>query len=281
MRFLSINHLISNRQKISAALKVNSSEDEDLAYRLAVGKMRGFPAPGSGIRISFEDEPPAQFIQSSGSFDDIFAHVRPSSSVERDEVRKAIPKAISFMDSLDPLLADIVRLTVTDVIVMPADRVGGGSGSHFPGLLCVSPGPDWSKSDVAETLLHEAAHLNAFICEMLHPFYRKSLAKLAEPSNRVVSAVRIGELRPLDKALHSALVAVPLMYLQHLIGATTLIDLFSESIKECADGLRQKRECFTPYGWAVVNELAEFADSIDFALVASGLRRPDESCLIP
>jgi hypothetical protein len=57
--------------------------------------------------------------------------------------------------------------------------------------------------------------------------------------------VASGKLRPLNKAFHSAVVAVPLMYMQHLCDESTLIDQFTASLLEYSNGLMGKRERFT------------------------------------
>ncbi|WP_406271980.1 hypothetical protein OH799_31820 [Nocardia sp. NBC_00881] len=46
--------------------------------------------------------------------------------------------------------------------------------------------------------------------------------------------MKIGEMRPLDKAFHAAVVAVPLMYMRHHRGETALVDMFTDATPETA-----------------------------------------------
>lgn len=279
MRFLSIEHLKANRRRLAGALDVDAA-DADAAYREAISNLRGFSAPSHGIAISFEDEAVAKTVRDTGLFDDIFVDVQTSTPAQRDTVLGLVDSAQAHAEGADPLLRALIELTTTDIVVMPSEKSrGGGSGSHLPGVVVVSPGPSWKPSDMAETLVHEATHLNTFVCEMLHELYAEPLDVLARPEVRVLSAVRAGELRPLDKALHSALVAVPLMYMQDRTGVSTLAGLFTESLRECVEGLRQRDEFFTPYGREVVRELGVYADTLDSDLVHAGLRMSDEECL--
>lgn len=142
--------------------------------------------------------------------------------------------------------------------------------------MAPSPGPQWTVMDFAETLVHETTHLNLFVLDMVYRLYELPTAELAEHQHRVVvSAVKVGELRPFDKAFHSAVVAVPLMYMQNARGETALVDAFASSLVDCCEGLEAKRDLFSPYGRLLLDELAEFAGTLDFDLVSKAFTRGD------
>jgi hypothetical protein len=135
----------------------------------------------------------------------------------------------------------------------------------------MSPTESWTVFDYTESMVHEATHLNLFVADMMYGIYRLPTKELARDQYRVLSAVKIGEMRPLDKAFHSAVVAVPLMYMQHLRGESTLVDLFKTSLLDCSNGLMEKRDVFTDYGKMLVDELHAFALSNDFEYVEQSL----------
>lgn len=112
--------------------------------------------------------------------------------------------------------------------------------------------------------MHEATHLNLFVSDMVNGLFTCSFEDLTKEESCVVSAVRVGEMRPLDKAFHSAVVAVPLMYLQSKQGKTTLVDIFTDSLKVCSTGLMQKTHLFSPYGKVLVEQLHHFSMNQDF-----------------
>ena len=65
------------------------------------------------------------------------------------------------------------------------------------------------------------------------------------------------------------------MYMQQARGETTLVDAFAASLVDCCKGLEAKRDLFTPYGQVLLDELAEFAHTLDFGLVSSAFTRHD------
>lgn len=83
--------------------------------------------------------------------------------------------------------------------------------------------------------------------------------------------MKVGELRPLDKAFHSGAVAVPLMYMQHLRGETGLVDLFRGSLLDCTTRLLAKTDVFTDYGRLLIEQLHRFAQTTDFAYVVTSI----------
>lgn len=244
-------------------------------YRKVVRFMRVIAPPKSSYQVTFEDGNLGSFIRSSGVFKEIFYGIESLSSDRRDHFTKLTAESMDLLKNLDYRLWFIVNLLVTDVVFLKSERVGGGSGSHLFGVVCVSPSDSWNASDLLESILHEATHLNLFICDMVNSLFTVPVARLAEDDAKVVSAVRIGQMRPLDKALHSAIVAVPLMYIQHLQSKTELVDMFSESLRVCVSGLLKKEKFYTPYGKSVVEQLAAFADNQDFKWLSAEIGNTD------
>jgi|GEM_PF-4194878 len=70
-------------------------------------------------------------------------------------------------------------------------------------------------------------------------------------------------MRPLDKALHSALVTVPLLYFESILGRNRIVSEYGSSFKNCCTGLSEKRRFFTDYGQGLLDELMDFSDSME------------------
>ena len=153
--------------------------------------------------------------------------------------------AAQSVRDLDPNLGRVVDLLVTNIVLLDSERNGGGSASHLPGLVCMSPAPGWEAADFAQSLVHEAIHLNLFIAGIGHGLYTLPASELAADRYRVLSAVKIGQMRPLDKAFHAT------------------------------EGLCGKREYFTDYGQTLVTQLREFAVNLDFEAVAEAIVSPE------
>ncbi|MBO2454197.1 hypothetical protein J4573_44415 [Actinomadura barringtoniae] len=235
--------------------------------------MRPITPPLNGVCISDEGDAWGTYLVDHHVFENIFVGLQASGPLRLKAWSAQVELAMAYTRENFPALGYLCDLLITDIVLLHSASTGGGSASHLPGLVAMSPGPNWGMYDFAETIVHEMTHLNLFILDMVNRLYRLPTTELAEHENRVVSAVKVGELRPFDKAFHSAVVAVPLMYMQDARGDSALVDAFAESLNDCCTGLEAKRDLFTPYGQTLLDELATFARTLNFAAVESGLTR--------
>ncbi len=278
MYFLNYFHTCVNVSKLiykRIGIVVTKSSNLNFYYREAISTMRVVMPPKNSYKVSFEDENMGYFIQSSGVFEEIFYDIKSTSPSERKHLTDLTHQSMTLLKELDYRLWFIVDLLVTDIVFLKSERVGGGSGSHLFGVICISPSDTWTASDLLESILHEAIHLNLFVCDMVNSLFEIPANQLSNDNAKVVSAVRVGQLRPLDKALHSAVVAVPLMYIQHLQFKTELVDMFTDSLKVCAFGLLDKKDFYTAYGNSVVQQLANFAENQDFRKLSAEIGNPN------
>ncbi|MGY2090477.1 aKG-HExxH-type peptide beta-hydroxylase [Nocardia gipuzkoensis] len=273
MYFLNIAHAYENVSRFAAVMTGEQQTVERLGagYRRGFAAMRPFAAPETGWSVSFEDGLWGEYLIANNIFDGIFVGVTESSPGQRARWHRLLAEAAQSVRDLDPNLGRVVDLLVTDIVLLNSERTGGGSASHLPGLVCMSPAPSWEASDFAQSLVHEAIHLNLFIADMVHGLYTLPASELAADEYRVLSAVKIGELRPLDKAFHAAVVAVPLMYMEHHWGRSELVDQFTASLRDATEGLCGKLEYFTDYGQVLVGQLRDFAVTLDFDVVAEAI----------
>ncbi|MGW2539303.1 aKG-HExxH-type peptide beta-hydroxylase [Kitasatospora sp. NPDC001574] len=270
MRFLNIHHAHQTIGRIVAAVTerpVPAIADLPAAYRNVVSTLRPLPVDGEGIKVSFKGSEWSSYLIENQTFENIFEGLEDTPTDLRDRWRRDFSIALLDLRDTIPDLGALVDLVATDVVFWSSANKGGGTASILPGLVSMSPGDAWKPHDYAESIVHETVHLNVFLADMFYRLYRLPAKELAADEHRVLSAVKVGELRPLDKAFHSAVVAPPLMLMQRMRGETELVDKFSDSIRACTDGLLDKFDLFTPYGQLLVRELADFAETLDFDLV--------------
>ncbi|MEU6756927.1 HEXXH motif-containing putative peptide modification protein [Streptomyces sp. NPDC046685] len=280
MRFLNIHHARQTITRLVGALEGEQPTPAELgpAYRRMISTMRPLDAPASGIKVSFRRDPWGRHLENTKTFENVLEGLAHSTEDQEIGWGRDLRSAQVHTSDLLPDLGALVELVVTDVVMFSSKNKGGGSASHLPGVVSMSPGEGWLVHDFAESLVHEAVHLNVFLADMTYRLYTRPAAELAADQYRVVSAVKFGQMRPLDKAFHSAVVAPPLMLMQARRGETELVDKFRGSLRECTDGLLDKIDLFTPYGQILVQELREFTDTYDMDLVAesvSGARFAD------
>ncbi len=282
MHFMNLGHTHENTARLVAALSnvFPTAEELPVAYRKAINTLRPLPAHynddknNNHAAITFEDGAWSDYCQNHGIFAHIFNGATPSDEATRDCWKANIAAALRHLEEMSPGLYRMVRLLVTDIVVLNSGADGGGSASQMPGVVVMSPGPEWEVPQYAECLTHEAMHLNLFVADMVYGTFTLPSSELAAEEHRALSAVKIGQRRPLDKAFHAAVVTVPLMYLQHRRGTTTLIDLYTESLRDACADLSAHRDTFTDYGAMLLDELCEFAAGINFEHAAETISDP-------
>ncbi|MFG1796493.1 aKG-HExxH-type peptide beta-hydroxylase [Nocardia sp. NPDC049149] len=108
------------------------------------------------------------------------------------------------------------------VVLAPSHGLAGGTASSVPGVLWAATKPTWTDVDVQEFLLHELVHTTLFMEERRHGFYRDMRLLLVE-ENLTPSAIR-RDRRPLDKVLHSIVVATEILLARERLGAFAVQD---------------------------------------------------------
>ncbi len=230
------------------------------------------------MRISYEDGLWAGHCRQAGIFQHIFAGATDTDGPTREAWDQKVHAAFEHVLRLDPDLYFIIDLLVTDVVVLNSGVDGGGSVNTVPGLVVMSPAEGWEVSDFAECLVHEGLHTALFLMDMVYGMFELTSAEMEADQYRALSAVKIGQMRPLDKAFHAAAVAVPLMYMQHLRGVSDLVDLYTTSLRDACESLLKQREQFTSYGQLLLGEMIQWAgtspDPLDFDEVARIIADP-------
>lgn len=272
MIFLSLSHANENIEKLSKTVlkeQFDASRPIKEMYAKAVSTIRGMEC-SADILVQFHDTQIAKEAIRHGVFSesaDVDKKTSLQSKEYRDHCLSLYEEALALINEKSTALYNLVQAVTTDVVFVYSPRIGGGTGSHLPGVICISIGDDWTAMDVANTLIHEATHLNVFICDMVNKIFSKPASELDKDEYRVLSAVRVGDMRPLDKAIHSAFVTVPLLYFESLIGKDDMMHEFTNSLDDCVNGVVDKIDTFTPYGKQLVEELYHFNCQRDFSLV--------------
>ncbi|MGI9280550.1 MAG: aKG-HExxH-type peptide beta-hydroxylase [Endozoicomonas sp.] len=274
--FLSVSHSRENIENLAKAVlqdEYDSNEQLKFSYSKSIEKIRGIEC-NHDIKVQFHSSPIAREAIRQGVFSeaaDLDDKITIQSESYQMHCLNLYNEAIKLIEKNSIQLLQLIELVTTDVVFVHSPRIGGGTGSHLPGVICISIGDDWTEVDVANTLVHEATHLNVFLCDMVNKVFTSPASELDKEEYRVLSAVRVGDMRPLDKAVHSAFVTVPLLYFEKLLGSCEMMKEFSVSLNDCVNGVVEKEFLFTQYGQQLVNQLREFNESRDFSLVEKAL----------
>ncbi|MEV6130788.1 HEXXH motif-containing putative peptide modification protein [Streptomyces violaceusniger] len=285
MHFLNLGHLYETVARLAHAQAGQHLKDAPAlgpAYRKAISGLRPLPAEGEGIALGYEDSPWARHCETEGVFEHIFAKATHSDGPTREHWNAMVRQAMQHIYDLSPDLGRMVDLLVTDVVVVNSRSDGGGSANTLPGLVVMSPG-DWDVPEYAECLVHEGLHTGLFMMDMVYGMFALPPSEMEKDEHRALSAVKIGQRRPLHAAFHAAAVAVPLMYMQHRRGVDTLVSKYTTSLRAACRDMRQHREVFTSYGQMLLAEMTEWAegDPLDFDHVTRCISSPDWAGFVP
>ncbi|MGW5446406.1 aKG-HExxH-type peptide beta-hydroxylase [Streptomyces asiaticus] len=279
MHFLNLGHLCETIARLAHAQTgryPKGASDLGPAYRRAISGLRPLLAEEEGISLSYEDSPWARHCGAEGIFEHIFAPASRSDDATREHWDAMVRQAVLYIHELSPDLGRMVDLLVTDVVIVNSRSDGGGSINTVPGLIVMSPG-EWDVSEYAECLVHEGLHTGLFVLDMVYGMFTLPPAELERDQYRALSAVKIGRKRPLHAAFHAAAVAVPLMYMQHLRGVDTLVTKYTASLRDACEDIKRLRECFTPYGQLLLDEMSAWAggEPLNFEHVTRSISSPE------
>ncbi|MEU3690481.1 aKG-HExxH-type peptide beta-hydroxylase [Streptomyces narbonensis] len=278
MHMLNVGHLVETLARFTHAINgkhVDEFEELRPAYIKAINTLRPdhLSAEAEGIKIGYEDSQWVDHCKQHGIFPHIVGPASPSDGPTREGWDREIIAALDLIEQIHPGLRQMVDLLVTDIVVLNSGADGGGSANQMPGVVMMSPGSTWLTLDYAMCIVHEGLHTSLFVLDSVYPMFTAPPAELEKDENRALSAVKIGEKRPLHAALHAAAVAVPLMFMEHSQGETTLVDQYTESLRDACDDMQTKRSLFTPYGLLILDEMTEWAkaDPVNFFQVGQGI----------
>ncbi|MET0406624.1 MAG: HEXXH motif-containing putative peptide modification protein [Cystobacter sp.] len=231
-----------------------------------------------GHALSREARPVVGFLERQvarerAPFETGFGPIRRLTGPEQTEVRERVDAALALLARLDRRLHDWVCLLLTDILVAKGDKGAAITAGWMLGVLNLLPLPEWDEVRYAEHLLHETLHNNVFLGERVSPLYLAP-EQVNAPEARVLSAIREGQLRPLDGAFHSACVSVGVAYLHYLRGDDEAVIRYLRQLVGCVQGLSSKAHLFTDYANAGVAQLQGFLARPDFEALGRGLEDP-------
>ncbi|MEV0276078.1 HEXXH motif-containing putative peptide modification protein [Streptomyces sp. NPDC050610] len=275
---LSVGHLYETTARLAYAVNgayPSSSFRVRPAYVRAINTLRPpeLPAELGGIKVGYEDSPWVAHCKTNGIFAHIVGPATASDGPTREEWDRQIIDALDLIRKIHPGLRQMVDLVVTDIIAVNSGADGGGSANTMPGIVLMSPGAGWGVLDYAMCIVHEALHSSLFIMDTVYGMFTLPPAELEKDEHCALSAVKIGQKRPLHAAFHAAAVAVPLMYMEYREGGGELVTQYTTSLRDACKDMQTSRGLFTSYGRLLLDEMSRWAeaDPIDFSQVARAI----------
>jgi hypothetical protein len=160
---------------------------------------------------------------------------------------RSVQHGLLFLGLQHPPLRDMCDLLITDILVWPSVKAGGGSSANLLGIAWLMPSADSTSLDIAESVVHEMIHLNLHLADMTFGLYTHAPGSYFEAHSAV-----LGRRRPYHHAFHSACVAVAVIYFRLLLGMHDEIDSLRSSLRRCTSELLRHRTAFSRYAWNAI-----------------------------
>lgn len=233
------------------------------------------PFARQGILMDFHSAKLAGYLVEEGMMDasdtDNDAHL--FSAGEQRLIRANVDKALRLIRLLDPNLHTLINELIGVFPCFRKPGFGGGSVSSLVGMIWLNPQPNWTVIDYADAIVHEFIHNNLFLEDMVHTIFPDTGLLLREDA--LVTSTILKRKRPLDKAFHSAAVAIGLMYFYQLLSNYEKAISFTESLRQTVTELNGKiAEYLSPAGEAIVQGMNAFLNSFDYEAIAESLVLP-------
>ncbi|WP_063925965.1 aKG-HExxH-type peptide beta-hydroxylase [Cupriavidus sp. IDO] len=186
----------------------------------------------------------------------------PDIAVKQQLITRALAE-LSLYSRDHRVLFDTV---ITDILILPSKVARAGSTSQAIGVIWANPRIDYTLHDVIELLVHELTHHAMFIDEIRYSHY--DYGSIVDTSTWARSAI-LNVPRPLDKVLHSVVVATEILLLReqclgHPIRPAVhpptqvmicqLLDALS-SMEEILNKLSDHRAVFSARAWKVLENV--------------------------
>jgi hypothetical protein len=215
-------------------------------YARTIARITRAPLNTTGKpRISAGD-PILRFARARGLVDKS-VHASDYGVGSRATATRRLRHGLLFLRLQHPPLADLCDLLITDILVWPSTRTGGGSTPKLLGFAWLVPRAALTSLDLAEDIVHEMVHLNLHLADMTFGLYTRAPGSYFEAHSAV-----LGRRRPGYHVFHSACVAVALIYFRLLVGRHDELGPLRASLRRCTSELMRHRAAFTRHAWSAI-----------------------------
>lgn len=126
-------------------------------------------------------------------------------------------KQLSELKNSNEDISSLISFFIHTIFFAYSKQASGGTTSSAVGVLWANPREFWKDEDYIEFIIHELTHTLVFLDEHRFKHYN-NLELNVDPENFAFSAV-LGKKRPLDKVLHSLIVATEVLLFRDLRNA--------------------------------------------------------------
>lgn len=238
----TVTLLIADEQGSGLDVDVESLRDRYIEFCISVGGEELRPLDNN-IQFCFNAERINKLVLKYTDYSqltDINADLEETPVEVRQEAMSAILAGKDRLREADETLYELFEFMIHTMFYHRSKKTGGGSVTSAPGQIWCAHRRNWSDWDIAEFLVHELAHNIVFLDERRYVHYI-NFDDIAKTENYVTSAV-LNRPRPLDKVIHSLVVAHEVLRFRELSGEPLLPKVHPASLTMLNNSMRSLKE---------------------------------------
>jgi len=181
---------------------------------------------------------------------------------EQQEIKKNMEEAFVLLNDVNPNIMNTMRKVIGAIACYKVEGYVGGSVSSSMGVIWLHPPKHWKVEDYAEAIYHEFIHHCLYLDDMVYAIFpNQEIAN--SPEAMTISSI-LTTKRSIDKAYHSAVVAVGIMYLYHKLGNDERALTFLPNIKRTTDELNTKHKFLGERGIEILEGMNYFVENLNY-----------------
>lgn len=270
--------LVADEYEVSGDVETASLRDKYIEFCVSVGGEELRP-PDHDVQFCFNDERINKLVSKYTDYSqltDINADLDDTPIDVRKEAMGAILSGKDKLREIDETLHGLFEFMIHTMFYHRSKRTGGGSVTSAPGQIWCAHRRNWSDWDIAEFLVHELTHNIVFLDERRYVHYI-NFDDIAKAENYVASAV-LNRDRPLDKVIHSLVVAHEVLRFREIAGEPLLPKVHPDSLTMLSNAMRSLKEAKSTVGskLLVTDRVHNILDKLELSFGAMSLRHDSE-----
>ena len=181
---------------------------------------------------------------------------------EQQEIRKNMEDAFALLNNINPNIMSTMKKVIGAIACYKVEGYVGGSVSSSIGVIWLHPPKHWKVEDYAEAIYHEFIHHCLYLDDMIYAIFpNQEIAN--SPEALTISSI-LTTKRSIDKAYHSAVVAIGIMYMYHKLGNDERSLTFLPNIKRTTEELNTKHKFLGQRGIEILEGMNYFIENLNY-----------------
>ncbi|MGX1373005.1 hypothetical protein RKD56_000083 [Priestia megaterium] len=171
-------------------------------------------------------------------------------------IENNILKAFELLNNINPNIMSLMKKVIGAIACFKVEGYVGGSVSSSIGVIWLHPPKHWEVEDYAEAIYHEFIHHCLYLDDMIYGIFPDQ--EIANSEEALTISSILTSKRSIDKAYHSAVVSVGIMYMYHNINNDEKALTFLPNIQRTVEELDTKHHLLGERGVDILEGMNYF-----------------------